>query len=288
MNSDERMIVIPRSLTSIESIETLYHLVQTQPAASAYAFDMTHVPFIKPYGVVGLVAAARLLTARSGRPVQVLSLDAQVHQYLHRMDVFEGANEWLSPPPFSGAEWSRTVTTANLLELHRIGGPSDIAPIITRAERIFTCWLDGPHLHGLLNVLSEVCANIYQHSGDSAGCVVIQKYEMGQDTVICLAVGDLGWGIRNTLEKRYGILGTSALPYLHDALHGRSSRATGRGGLGLRLVKQIARDMNGMFWLRSEGAALLAQQTLPVVERADLAHVPGTQIVVELRAPLRS
>jgi hypothetical protein len=158
-----------------------------------------------------------------------------------------------------------------------------------RARRIFSRWLPIPDLNNLLRVLSELCSNIYQHSGDSHGCALIQKYEERmQDRVsVCLAVGDLGCGVAESLRARHGSIGSEPLDYLKAALAGRSSRAT-RGGLGLRWTEEIARSAGGYLWLRSDTAALLARSPGEVSAYTDLAPVGGTQVAVELHGPLNS
>lgn len=101
-----------------------------------------------------------------------------------------------------------------------------------------------------------------------------------------MAVGDLGRGIRGSLIRRHGEIGREPLDYLLEALSGRSARSNGRGGLGLGRVQQIVRAECGYLWLRSGMAAILTQGPGDVRWYRQLAHVPGTQVAVELRAPL--
>ena len=143
-----------------------------------------------------------------------------------------------------------------------------------------------PNLGDLLNVLSELCANVYQHSGDHQGCVLIQKYSPFPGRVtVNLAVGDLGCGIKGSLIARHGEIGQETLDYLREALCGKTSRASGRGGLGLRRVEQIVEARGGYLWLRSENAAILSRGQNQTQEHTDLVSIPGTQVAVELYAP---
>lgn len=187
-------------------------------------------------------------------------------------------------------EWHRNPETPNLLELTIITGPKDVERVVTRAKRIFNHWLTTPHLDSLLTVLSELCANIYQHSGDSQGCVLMQKYDFrsqGKRTV-CLAVGDLGCGIRGSMVSRHGEIGAEPLDYLYEAMQGRTSRPSGRGGLGLRTVEQIASASGGYLWLRSETAAIFSQGANLRQPEQNLPNLAGTQVAVGLDAPLAS
>jgi hypothetical protein len=253
--------------------------------------DARAVSFVRPYGAIALVIAARLLSERSGRPVQLENLDNEVHLYLQRMNLFEVGRSWLQPTHPLEDEWTRDPQTPNLLELTTIAGPNDVTSIVSAAERVFSHWLMVPNLGSLLSALSELCANVYQHSGDSYGCVLIQKYEShtrGQ-VLVCLAVEDLGCGIRGSLTERYGDeIGQEPLDYLYAALQGRTARNTGRGGLGLRRVEQIASLEGGHLWLRSETAAILSRGPGQAQGQQNLVSIPGTQVAMEFHAPLQT
>lgn len=273
-----------------QDVEQFFLLVQSTLSAAAYVFDMKNVRFVSPYGVIALITTARYLSTRSDQPVWLDNLDDRIHSYLHRMDLFDLGWSWLQPTSRLDGHWARNPQTPNLLELTVIVGPEDVTMVASRARRIFSRWLMVPNLGSLLNILSELCANIYQHSGDRYGCVLIQKYEMttrGQ-AIVNLAVGDLGCGIRGSLVARHGELGQEPLDYLHAAMNGRTSRHTGRGGLGLRRVEQIAASEGGYLWLRSESAAILSRGPGRILEYRNLALVPGTQVSVEFHAPLRT
>jgi hypothetical protein len=162
-----------------------------------------------------------------------------------------------------------------------------VEQIVARARSIFSHWLLTPNLGSLLNVISELCANIYQHSGDAQGCILIQKYQSRTRgrVEVRLAVGDLGQGIRGSLSVKHGEFGQEPLDYLRAAMLGRSARLSGRGGMGLRRVEQIVESEGGYLWLRSETAAILSCGPGKLEERGDLVYVPGTQVAVELHAP---
>lgn len=272
-----------------ESVERIFSLAVDAPQAGDYALDMRAVTFVRPYGVVALVTLIRHLAKRSGSPVRLLNLDDQVHLYLDRMDFFEGGESWLRPPDELHDKWSRSSQTLNLLEITPIAGPGDVATVISRAQHIFSRWLMVPNLGNLLSALSELCANVYQHSGDPQGSVLIQKYEsaMRGQAIVNLAVGDLGQGIRGSLSARHGEIGQEPLDYLREAMRGRTARDTGRGGLGLRRVEQIVESEGGYLWLRSESAAILSRGPQKTQGYRNLALVRGTQVSVELHAPLR-
>lgn len=271
-------------------VETLHTLVEGRKLAERFVLDLGRVGFVKPYGVVALLLTARRLAVISGRRVELANMGRQVHSYLERMDLFDVGGDWLVPARGLDEGWDRNPQTPNLLELMVIEGPQDVVTAISRAERVFSRWLDVPDLNGLLRVISELCANVHQHSGDLAGCVMIQKYETARGravvSVVSVAVGDLGCGVRASLAARHGEMGCEPLDYLREAMGGRTSRASGRGGLGLRVVEESAKASGGRLWLRSETAAIVSRASGQGRDHRDLCYVPGTQVAVELRATL--
>lgn len=284
-------LTVPDSLGgSVGDVEALHALADRRQPAERFVLDMAGVGFVKPYGAVALLVTARRLVALSGRRVELANMGHQVHSYLDRMDLFDVGGDWLTPAQGLGQGWDRSPHTANLLELTAIEGPQDVIAAISRAERVFSRWLEIPDLNSLLRVLSELCANIYQHSGDPLGCVMIQKYEetaRGR-TVVSVAVADLGIGVRASLAARHGEIGCEPLDYLREAMRGRTSRANDRGGLGLRVVEEAAKASEGRLWLRSETAGVVSRASGEVCGHRDLCYVPGTQVAVELRGPLPS
>ena len=284
----EVTIQVPNILKAgCSSVEQFYACTETALPADRYTLDMRAVDFVRPYGVIALVTAARRLSLRAGRPVLLNGVCRDVSAYLHRMDLFELGAKWLQPATPIEETWLRSDQTENLLELTAIKDAQSVAAVITRAKRIFSRWLALPELGSLLSVLGELCANIYQHSQDPYGCVLIQKYELaaGNRVMVNLAVGDTGCGIRGSLSARHGNIGTTPLDYLRAAMSGATARSTGRGGLGLRTVEQIAASRGGYLWIRSETAAIFSKGSSNARGHTDLVHIPGTQVAVQLRAP---
>lgn len=144
---------------NVQAIETFYAMVEATPPAHRYVLDMRAVGFVKPYGVIALVTAARRLSQLSGRPVRLDNLDGKVHAYLHRMNLFDVGSDWLQPAQALDEEWARNPQTLNLLEVTAIAGSDDVASVVSQANRIFSHWLKVPNLRKLLTVLSELCAN---------------------------------------------------------------------------------------------------------------------------------
>ncbi len=268
-------------------IERFYNLINKPLLNGQYVLDLKQVNFIRPYGVIALVIAGRDLSKRSGKTVIIKNISMKVYQYLERMNLFEVSSDWLQPTDILEQRWNRTLRTYNLLELTIVNQFEDIGTIVSRSNNIFERWLQQSYLRDLLNVLIELCANIYEHSGDCYGCVLIQKVTYLDQAVVRLAVGDLGCGVRGSLlgVNESNVIEDS-LNYLLKAMNGQTSRLTGRGGLGLRQVERIAGASNGCLWLRSGNSAIFSRGVGTIQGIRNLVYVPGTQVTVELRSPL--
>lgn len=289
MDLDVVTLTVPNALGGgVGDVEALHAIVDGRQPAERFVLDMRRVSFVKPYGVVALLIAVRRLAAVSEQRVELVNLGRQVHSYLERMDLFEVGGDWVAPAEGLDEGWDRNPQTPNLLELTAIEGSQDVVTAIAGAERVFSRWLELPDLNGLLRILSELCANVHEHSGDPLGCVLIQKYEEGASgrNVVCVAVGDLGCGVRESLAARHGEMGREPLDYLLAAMAGRTSRESGRGGIGLRIVEELAKGARGRLWLRSETAAVVGRASGESHGHRGLRHVPGTQVAVDLRSPL--
>lgn len=232
----------------------------------------------------------RRLAVISQQKISIMNIRPDVLKYLERMDFFTIAGSWVESNQLPDEQWSRNPHSPNLLELTVISSQEDVTRVVTRAEQIFCPWLKTMDLNRLLTVLSELCANIYQHSGDQYGCAMIQRYEHGlsESVEISLSVGDIGKGIRGSLSTRFPDIGSDPLDFLYEAMQGRSARNTGRGGLGLRQVEEIVRKNTGLLWIRSETAAIASTGSTLHQDETSLAYFPGTQISVRLNAPLLS
>lgn len=251
-----------------------------------YQLDMAENEFLRPYGVVTLVCMVRHLSHVSKQKVRIVNLKDKPLHYLDRMDFFDVCREWIDVGGLVLEPWSRNNDTVRMLELTRIANEGDVMKIVAKAEAIFDRWLSASYYSQIIEVLSELCSNIYQHSTDSQGCALIQTHQHGfSDVMIRIAVADMGIGIKNSLSKKHNNLGTSStIDYLRAALNGISSRHD-RGGLGLQTVAGIAKQTSGSFWLRSYDAALFRKEENDR-DVVDLSIIQGTQLSIELHGSL--
>lgn len=251
-------------------------------------FDLSKTKFLGPYDVIGLVTCARLITQQQGHPVQLVDANANILQYLARINVFTTASQWLLPPetPFQ-ANNAPTKHSDHLLELTAIRQETDIFDIVQRVRQICLP-LQVANLEKILRILSELCQNAFEHSGDNHSMVMVQRYlrpAQGKSEVQ-IAICDMGIGVRQSLLNCHGPFTSTTLDYLQAALAGKSARASGRGGLGLRSIEQIIADDGGALWFRSENASILSHAPTKRRENNNLALIPGTQVVVKLNGVL--
>lgn len=268
-------------------IDFLFSIVN-QANSSLMIIDLDRAEFITPSRAIALVLACRHIYSTTKQKVLLRNVSRTVQKYFLRMDMPIRAQKWLEIEDLGIDEWGRKPNTSQLLEMTKIGSTADVEYAIDRAGNIFSQWLNKSDLNNLLSSLSELCSNVYQHSTDDDGIVLIQKYE--KQTLhlvnIQVAVGDLGCGIRGSLETRYGKLASSAIDYLKLAMEGKSSRNTGRGGLGLRRVEQILQTNLGSLHLRTHDASILSHYKTGREYVSGIPFFPGTQIALGLNFPL--
>ena len=129
------------------------------------------------------------------------------------------------------------------------------------------------------NVVSEVCNNIFDHSGDK-GMVAAQRYTKNDGTKYAIiAVADLGIGIRRSLAQRYKeARNWSHIEAIINALKKEYSRQTNRG-LGLFMVSKIVGDYKGNLHIRSGDARLYLRYQ---AREFSSTEFPGTQLSISL------
>ncbi len=271
-----------------DDLDSLFQIASDVESIDNVVIDMRGTDFLIPSRAVGLVLVCRYIWLKAGTRVLIKNVSQKIQKYMLRMDIPSHAQDWLKIDNLGNDKWSRNPYTPQLLELTGIASSSDVERVVERAGIIFGQWLEAGSLNSFLSALSELCSNVYQHSQDSNGVVTIQKYEKtSQNTVnIQVAVGDLGQGIRGSLETRYGILASTAAEYIKLAMEGKSARETGRGGLGLRRVEQILSENQGYLFLRSHDASAYSHYKTGRIFASEKCFFPGTQLALGLNFPI--
>lgn len=256
---------------------------------SANTIDLKSCSFAEVSGLVRLVLLARHLTLR-GRTLQVLiPEDEGVQSYLERANAFRELDGLCTfDQPIEHLQRHGRYPTNKLVELR----PLQEGQI----RAIVECFSGGLKAHRNISseiidaverVLFETLQNIPDHAnpegtiGTHYGLAALQRYSWR----LCLSVGDLGVGIRQSLTgnpqfppDRY-----DHVRAIEAAISGASRHADiGRGG-GLMSVVAAVQKIGGGLRVRSGDAAV-------VIAADDERHVepcmlfPGTQI--DITVPL--
>lgn len=294
-----RRLVPPPSLDE-STFERLMRQVGGVPAGEGerITIDLEHLRFIDPYGMVGLLALARQLRARSLEPTILLPRSDEVMKYLDRMDFSRHAQTLCTidlATLWPEGEYSRNPHSDVLLEITPIARSEDIHYIVTRVrERAQTILSTNLHyeqgaIDGFVVALSEVCQNIPEHSQDT-GYVAIQKYFYGRrlgKNLVKIAVMDLGIGFRASLAPKYAqqYKGWSDLMALRLAIFEGASRYDDPGrGQGLNAVRRFVERWEGKLMIRSGSVrvGIVPPWEKSADRQTSLVPFPGTQVSIVL------
>lgn len=100
--------------------------------------------------------------------------------------------------------------------------------------------LQVANLKKILRILSELCQNAFEHSGDNHNIVMVQRYlrpARGKSEVQ-IAIYVMDKGVRQSLIDCYGPFAATTLHYLQAALSGKSACTSGRDGGRNRWVER--------------------------------------------------
>ena len=255
-------------------------------------FNARHMRWISPYGMVGLLAAGRVASDRTGlRPSIEAPEKSDVRSYMDRMDFWQAAADVFEVD----AAPARTRASSDaLLEITSIRSHHDVHAVVERVRERSRAILEGKLHYPTASVipfsvmLSEVCQNILEHA-ETDGWVCAQTYDykkrLGRE-VLMLAVMDVGIGFHGSLgaehARRYGEGWSSATALEAALLYGESRfRDPGRGQ-GRQAIRRQVSKWGGELAIRS-GNAMIALvpdwDDLPPLQHG-LEEFPGAQILI--------
>jgi len=291
-----KLITLPLSLDE-RYFEPIARAVLAEPGERVL-FDGTHVRWVDPYGLIGLLAVGRAVRERAEElPLLKLPESPDVGSYMARMGFFEHAE-----PLFElhgGQRRGRHDGVSDvLLEITAVNSHADVHSVVDlvnqRGMRILTTQLNYPvrEAFQFSVILSEVCQNIIEHA-ETGGWVATQTYNwqkrLGRKVVV-IAVMDLGVGFRQSLAPshaaRYPEAWTDASALEAAFMHGQTRfRDPGRGQ-GIQQIRKLVARWGGRISIRS-GSARIADvppwDDSPRLEQ-DLPYLPGAQIGIVLPA----
>lgn len=286
-------------LQQVHNFHRLFPLILRRnilPGEDVY-FDISKVKFVSPYGLLGLLLIGKNIFSKSQKEIQLFGKDIKIIQYLERMDFFKIGCEWFRRPKIMDYEENRFLRnprTSSLLEIQVVGenehiGPDDVDDIVTkfrsRGTLILDTFQDRLNVNQFVNVLSELCTNVYSHSR-SEGYVAIQRYRHTWEDeyeIVKLAVFDYGIGIKRSLEQKHNLFFEYDVEYLQKALELGVSGAGDRG-FGLAAIRKLIDKASGYLWINSGQSALFVNagymgKSYKIV---NLPYFPGTRVAVML------
>jgi hypothetical protein len=292
-----RVVEIPASL-DYRSFDDVVPTLGGEPGEKML-FDARRLRWIDPLGMVGLLAAGRVVADRTGhRPALQLPTGAEVAGYLGRMGFGKVAREVFDGESKLPQRASRSSDV--LLEITSIAKNQDVHEVVERVQdragAILSRTLRYPPtaVVQFSVILSEVCQNILEHAG-AAGWVCGQTYmwkkRLGRQVLI-IGVGDVGMGFRASLAGEYaGRFGDrwGDATALEAAFIQGLTRFPDQGrGQGIQQIRKQVRRWDGVIAVRS-GTARIADvpewEDLPPLEDG-LPFFPGAQITIILPASL--
>ena len=260
-------------------------------------FDARHLRFVDPHGMIGLIAAGRVVRERTGAPSRMqLPESADMTGYLARMGFFEQVADVFDLDHRPKRRPSKGSDV--LLEITPITTNSDVHAVVdrvqSRAGTILSRTLHYPPsaVVQFSVILSEVCQNIIEHA-EAPGWVAAQAYNWARRLgrhVLVIAVADLGRGFRGSLADehatRFGDRWGDATALEAAFIHGLTRFPDSGRGQGIQQIRKQVRRWNGSISIRS-GTARIADvpewDDAPPLEDG-LAGFPGAQINIVLPA----
>ena len=245
--------------------------------------DLSDVTFVDAYGLVGL---ACYIAWMWGDDVPIKLLLPESHDvclYLSRMhlgDILKLYDVQVNGELPYVREHDRR---DSLIELERFGdvhGGDRLASFIW--DRL-TGTTDRSVVEELFEAIGELGQNVLDHSESPAGgFVAAQRYRAGMpEDRIVIAVGDVGIGIRRSLQSRYGEMTDAEA--IERAIRRNVSRLTTPGrGQGLWSVADSVNRLGGSLSIRT-GRAFRWRTRRGDVMSFEVSYLQGTIIGARLR-----
>jgi len=280
--AQNQMSASPSAPEKIDSV-TFDRLLAQQDPVETGLFDLRATGFIAPSGLVNLGLAIEAST-KVNTEVQLLLRDDSLCTYLARSGFL------IALPPACRIE----PEVADLYHAydHRIGR----SPMLIEVTRLY----DRDALDVLLDrtidtvahvrhrrndaldvaaLLSELGGNLLEHGGGS-GLLALQVYREGSDSFLELAIGDLGPGIRASLQRnpQIGRLAGDLQAIQHAVRPMISGSTEPARGSGLYQLLRLTREHGGSVQIRSGAAKARWRADRPHGFGFDTPFLAGTQI----------
>lgn len=166
-----------------------------------YVIDLRHLSFIHPCGIVAILCLAERLLGYKKQIKVIMPVSPEVRDYfseIHMIDAIKSLTK-IDPMPVQSNGKIRRLTP--ILPVASFYNDEEVEEIARQIEMTM-------HDQGFTNIMwpcytiiTELAANVVQHSEGSRGWVLAQRYEYESGQIIEVSVGDSGVGIRRSLRK---------------------------------------------------------------------------------------
>lgn len=276
----------PPGIYTIDDIDFLH----TIEAARDGLIDFGPVQFIKPVGVVALLATMERLSKLSGTNSMKFSLpeNPAVRQYLRMAGVFDAMRRLIS---FTNVQPEDVIPKRSpgrpMVPCKYFESEGDVEQLANQMEENFQSIMpgNGSLLETCHTAFSELATNVVNHAESEGGYVLAQQYHYQSGRIVEIAVADCGIGIQESLQKNRKY--TNILSD-EDAIElaikeGVSSLEDGYRGYGLyHVTYDVRRSNDRRLTIRSGYGTMVLQGNGSITKRRNSTNYPGTILNVTI------
>ncbi|MBI4203273.1 MAG: hypothetical protein HY532_09205 [Chloroflexi bacterium] len=220
--------------------------------------DMAHVTFIHPIALVGFLRLYQKLH-NLGKKIHIkLPISGDVVNYLANVHFLE-ALESVEPVAGSPQVLNRLIPDlTTIVPVQRFDNEGEVEALAQRLEEAMGTM--GGLMPSCYTIVAELASNVVHHSGVGNGWAMVQRYGYSTGSIIEIAVGDWGKGVRNSLRgnEDLALKITSARDAIRLAIKEGSSRFKDpHRGYGLHHIRTEVKAPQRQFTLRSGTGCLV-------------------------------
>jgi hypothetical protein len=278
--------------------------------SSQYVFDLSNLSLITaPDAVNLLLLLGYVENVSQKKPILVLPNSPSVVSFLSNVRFFvlaESRCKLVKTKPLPDPVTNAVMAERNILVIKYMSHQEDlesfydllIEPLVHSVLNKLNLLLSADSNMNLSSVFTELCKNVFEHSG-SFGYVAAQKIS----SVLQITIGDLGIGIFETLkayylsnveafDRRHGPVWNEAkaldIAFVPGVSAKRKLNTTGEpnntgGGAGLNSVLETVKESKGRLICRTGTNKIFLgyrRNQWTTLAKHDLLFFPGTQLEV--------
>ena len=276
-------------LKAPKSINTVYDIdfLQAIEASGDGVIDLGPVYFIRPVGVVALLATLERLTKQLGIEKVTLKLpeNPKVREYLRLSGVFDVMRDFISindPQPEDMIP--ERPSERPMVSCSRFDTEHNVDQLANQMEECFeTKPVYGSILATCHTAFSELASNVVSHAESNGGYVLAQQYNYRSGSKVEIAVADCGIGIQASLQKNHKhtpmLLDVDAIEKAIE--EGVSSLEDNSRGYGLyHVTDDVKKNNDREMTIRSGYGTMRLQGSGDIRKTNDLFIYSGTIVSV--------